>query len=217
MAPAELRATSATEQALWKPVIERIATFKARAGEARSPFALAAAALVLAAATADAQDGYPNSHHHDRAVRGGGSTDVIGRLIAEGLRRCSASWWWWTIAPARRLARHGAIAKAAPDGYTIGIGTASTLAINPATYKNLPFDVLTDLAPIGNIAAVPISWRCIPACRRHARFIALAKSQPGRLVYRDRATARSRNCSASSSSCNRHRLLHVPIAAWGPR
>jgi hypothetical protein len=35
------------------------------------------------------------------------------------------------------------------------MGTASTLAINPATYKTLPFDVLSDLSPIGNIATVP--------------------------------------------------------------
>ena len=86
----------------------------------------------------------------------GGSTDVIGRLVAEGLRAVLGQ----PVVVDNRGGAGGslgtaAIAKAPPDGYTIGMGTASTLAINPATYKSLPFDVLDDLAPIGNIAAVP--------------------------------------------------------------
>ena len=86
----------------------------------------------------------------------GGTTDVIGRVIAEGLHAVLRQ----PVVVENRAGAGGslgtlAIAKAEPDGYTIGVGTASTLAINPATYKNLQFDVLSDLVPIGNIAAVP--------------------------------------------------------------
>ena len=186
------------------------------------PFALAVAALVLAAATARAQDGYPN-----RPITmivpfaAGGSTDVIGRLIADALSRVLGQ---FVVVDNRGGAGGslgtGAIAKATPDGYTIGMGTASTLAINPATYRNLPFDVLTDLAPIGNIAAVPNIMAVhpgVPAADIRA-FIALAKSQPGRLSMRPRATARSRTCSASSSSSRPARIsCTCPIAAWGRR
>src|SRR4029079_18361339 len=79
----------------------------------------------------------------------------------------------------------GAIAEAPPDGSTIGMGTASTLSINPATYKNLPFDVLTDLAPIGNIAAVPNIMSIHPAVKAAtmAEFIDLAKTPPGTTTH----------------------------------
>ena len=78
-----------------------------------------------------------------------------------------------------------AIASAPPDGYTIGMGTASTLAINPATYKKLPFDVLDDLVPIGKIADVPNIMSINPslAASDMASFIALARARPGKLSY----------------------------------
>src|SRR5204863_585866 len=115
----------------------------------------AAALLIIAHAPSRAQD-YPT-----RTITmivpfpAGGSTDVIGRVVAEGLRAVLGQ----SVVIDNRAGAGGAIgtlaiARAAPDGYTIGIGTASTLAINPAAYKNLTFDVLTDLPPIGNIAAL---------------------------------------------------------------
>jgi tripartite-type tricarboxylate transporter receptor subunit TctC len=65
------------------------------------------------------------------------------------------------------------------------LGTASTLAINPATYKNLPFYVLEDLAPIGNIATVPNIMSINPATKANnmAEFIALVRKQPGKFSY----------------------------------
>ena len=83
----------------------------------------------------------------------GGSTDVIARVVAEAMRRPLGQ----TIIVDNRGGAGGsigtaAIAKAAPDGATIGMGTASTLAINPAAYKTLPYDITTDLEPVGLIA-----------------------------------------------------------------
>src|SRR5947208_16625883 len=115
------------------------------------------AAAAVASGPARAQDSYPNKTITlIIPFAAGGSTDVIGRLVADGLRTVLGQ----SIVVDNRGGAGGAvgtaaIAKAAPDGYTIGMGTASTLAINPATYKSLPFDVLQDLTPIGNIAAVP--------------------------------------------------------------
>ena len=145
------------------------------------------AMAVLGSASVRAQDTYP-SKTITMIVPfvAGGSTDLIGRLVAEGLRTVLGQ----PVVVENRGGAGGsvgtvAIAKAAPDGYTIGMGTASTLAINPATYKSLPFDVLRDLVPIGSIAAVPNIMSVHPGVKAAtmAEFIALAKSQPGKLSY----------------------------------
>jgi len=148
---------------------------------------IALAAAILGNAPARAQDAYP-SKTITMIVPfvAGGSTDVIGRLVAEGLRvELGQSVVVDNRGGAGGAVGTAALAKAAPDGYTIGMGTASTLAINPATYKSLPFDVLQDLAPIGNIAAVPNIMSVNPGVKAAtmAEFIALVKAQPGKLSY----------------------------------
>ena len=114
-----------------------------------------------------------------------------------------------------------AIAKAPPDGYTIGMGTASTLAINPAAYKNLPFDVLTDLTPIGNIAAVPNIMAIHPAVAADDHggvHRAGARASPASCPMPRPATARSGTCSASSSSSRPEPTsCTCRIAAWARR
>ena len=179
--------TSASEQELWKPVIaqdrhEGEMTMRAMQSSVRC----IALAMVLAA-PARAQDAYPSKPITMIVpFAAGGSTDVIGRVIAEGLRQVLGQ----TVVVDNRGGAGGsigtaAIARAQPDGYTIGMGTASTLAINPAAYKSLPFDVLTDLSPIGNIAAVPniMTIHPVVAAADMAAFIALARAQPGKLSY----------------------------------
>src|SRR5262249_49839656 len=128
-------------------------------------FVAAAVALAVAAATPHAQDAYPS-----RVITmvvpfpPGGSTDVIGRVVAEGLRQGPGQ----AVVVDNRGGAGGslgtaAIRKSAPDGYTIGMGTASTLAINPAVYRNLGFDATKDLAAVTNIAAVPNVMTVTPA------------------------------------------------------
>ena len=126
------------------------------------------------------------AHHDDRAVRARG----IDRRDRPRRRRGAAPVLGQVVVVENRGGAGGsigtaAIATAPPDGYTIGMGTASTLAINPATYKNLPFDVLDDLVPIGKIADVPNIMSINPslAASDMASFIALARAQPGKLSY----------------------------------
>ena len=151
----------------------------------------------------------------------GGSTDVIGRLVAEGLRAVLGQ----SVVVDNRGGAGGslgtaAIAKAAPDGYTIGMGTASTLAINPATYKSLPFDVLHDLVPIGNIAAVPniMSVQSRREGRDHggihrAGEVAAGQARP----MPRRATARSAHLLGEQFKlATGTDILHVPYRGMGP-
>jgi tripartite-type tricarboxylate transporter receptor subunit TctC len=84
----------------------------------------------------------------------GGGTDLISRLVAERIAAASG----WSIMVENRAGARGnvglaAVAKAAPDGYTVGMGQAASLAINPTLYARMPFDPLTELAPIASVAS----------------------------------------------------------------
>ena len=184
-----------------------------------------AASLVLGmlalVAPATAQDAYPS-----RPITmivpfaPGGSTDAIGRIVAEGLRQALGQ----VVVVENRAGAGGsigtaAIAQAEPDGYTIGIGTASTLAINPATYKNLSFDVLKDLVPIGGIAEVPNIMSVNPSVDAldMVAVIAFARAHPGELSY-----ASAGNGSVSHLLGEQFKLatgtdiVHVPYKGVGP-
>jgi tripartite-type tricarboxylate transporter receptor subunit TctC len=150
----------------------------------------------------------------------GGSTDVIARVVAQGLRaELGQTVVVENHAGAGGSLGTGLIASAKPDGYTIGMGTASTLAINPAAYRSLPYDVRKDLAPITNIAAVPNIMSVNPSmpAKTMAEFIALAKTQPGKFSY-----GSSGNGSVSNLMGEQLKLaagidlIHVPYRGMGP-
>ena len=147
---------------------------------------LAGAGVALAMPwTARAQGGYP-----DRPIRlvvpfpPGGGTDVISREI--GSRVAAAT--GWTFVLDNRPGAGGnigldAVAKAAPDGHTIGMGQTANLAINPALYRNLPYDVLRDFTPIGLVAQQPniiVVGKQSPV-RSLADLLAAARARPGQL------------------------------------
>jgi tripartite-type tricarboxylate transporter receptor subunit TctC len=77
----------------------------------------------------------------------------------------------------------GAVAKAQPDGYTLGIAAAGVLAVNPHINRTMPFDPLKDLAPITMLAEIPFvlaASAAVPVASV-ADVIALAKSSPEKL------------------------------------
>jgi tripartite-type tricarboxylate transporter receptor subunit TctC len=180
-------------------------------------FALFAAGLMPVAA----QDNYPQ-----RPVTlivpfaAGGSTDVIARVVADAMRGALGQ----SIVIDNRGGAGGsigtgAIAKAAPDGYTIGMGTASTLAINPAAFKSLPYSVIDDLEPVGLVAQVPnvITVTLKVAAKTVAELVALAKADPGKLTY-----GSAGNGSVSHLMGEQFKLatgtdiIHVPYRGVGP-
>jgi tripartite-type tricarboxylate transporter receptor subunit TctC len=187
----------------------------------RSRLTIGIATLLMLVAPTRAQDAYPNKTINMVVpFAPGGSTDVIGRLIAEGLRQVLGH----SVVVENKAGAGGslgtaAIAKAAPDGYTIGMGTASTLAINPATYKNLPFDVLGDLSPIGNIAAVPNIMSIHPAvpAANMAEFIALARAQRDKFSYASPGHGSVGHLLGEQFKlATGTGLLHVPYRGMGP-
>jgi len=115
----------------------------------------------------------------------GGGTDILGRLIGEQLSARLGQ----PVVQENRGGAGGnlgaeAVARAAPDGYTLLLA-APTLAISPALYPKLAYDPLKDLAPIALVATVPnvmITHPSVPA-RTLQEFIALAKRRPGELNF----------------------------------
>lgn len=130
---------------------------------------------------------YPN--HPVRIVVGfppGGATDVVARVLAPGL---IAAWGQPVLVDNRPGAGGNlaadAVAKAAPDGYTLLMTSPAEVAINPYLYSKLPFDPARDLAAICKVATAPLVLVVHPsvAADSVAALIALAKAKPGALSY----------------------------------
>lgn len=180
---------------------------------------LAALALAALSAPVLAQT-YP-----DRPVRlvvpyaPGGSADIVARLISDE----------WGKALGKPLVvenKAGAggnlgvaeVAKAAGDGYTIGLQTVS-LAINPSLTAKMPYDTLKDLAPIGMVAnsqhVLVVNDR-VPA-KSLKELIALAKSQPGKLSYASAGTGSTFHMSAELfKAVAGVSIVHIPYRGGGP-
>lgn len=116
----------------------------------------------------------------------GGTTDVLARLVAQRLADATGQ----SFPVDNRPGANGNIgtdlaAKSPADGYTIVMSFDGTIAINPNTYRKLPFDPQRDLAPVASVAQVPLILVVHPsvAAQTLAEFVSLAKSAPGRLNY----------------------------------
>jgi tripartite-type tricarboxylate transporter receptor subunit TctC len=132
----------------------------------RPVFAAAAAVALLAVAPAPAADYPSRSITLVVPLSVGGSTDVIGRIVAQGMGEALGQ----TIVVENTTGAggtigEGRISRAAPDGYTIGIGQWGTNVATGAIYK-LPYDLMKDFEPVGLIATQPffiVARKTMPA------------------------------------------------------
>jgi tripartite-type tricarboxylate transporter receptor subunit TctC len=177
-----------------------------------------ALATLLLAATAVAQTG--ETGWPDRPIRlvvpfpAGSSTDIVARIVAQKLGQRLGQ----QIVVENRAGASGnigvdAVAKAAPDGYTIGIATASTQAVAVSLGTNLPYDPIKDFAPVAMIGSQPyvlVLYPGLPA-QDMAQLIALAKAKPGVLNYGSAGVASLAHLAtalfASMAGVN---MTHVP-------
>jgi len=112
----------------------------------------------------------------------GGTTDLLGRMIAEQLASAFSATVTVENKPgAGTTLAAEMVAKAEPDGNTLLMATSTTLAINKSLYRKLRYDPVKDFAPIALVAAVPFALVINPKipARTLAEFIAYAKSKPG--------------------------------------
>jgi tripartite-type tricarboxylate transporter receptor subunit TctC len=116
----------------------------------------------------------------------GGSTDIIGRIAADGMaRELGQPFVVDNRGGAGGAIGAKAIADAAPDGYTLGIATVSTHVVNPIVHHDLRYDPLADFTFVAEIASVPnvVSVHPSVPARTLAELIAYAKQHPGKLNF----------------------------------
>ncbi|MFO1322782.1 MAG: tripartite tricarboxylate transporter substrate binding protein [Burkholderiales bacterium] len=116
----------------------------------------------------------------------GDAPDVIARLVADKLSVALGTQVVVENKPgAGGVVGSDAVAKSAPDGYTLIMGNAGSHGINAAVYTKLPYDIQKDFAPVSQVAVAPNVMVINPAVPANsvAEFIAYAKSEPGKLSY----------------------------------
>ncbi len=120
------------------------------------------------------------------AFTAGGTTDVMARMLAQRLSERLKQPFVVDNRPGAggNLGTEMAV-RAAPDGYTLLVNTVGPMAVNPSLYKNLPYNPLTDLAPIAQISDVPNVLVVHPSLKvaNLEGFVAYAKAHQGELNY----------------------------------
>ena len=180
----------------------------------------AAAASLMAPVAAPAQD-YPNKPIRLIVVTAaGGLMDVAARVPAEHVGKALGQ----RIVIENRPGVGGnlgaeAVAKAEPDGYTIGLIQLGNVAINPYVFTDMTFDPLNDLLPVAPVttsAILVIANAKVPA-NTLQELIALAKREPGRLSYGSGGAGTAPHLAGemfrAAAGIN---ILHVPYRGVGP-
>ena len=157
---------------------------RAGAGGVHGWIASVIALVVFCAAPAQAQN-YPAKPIHILVPYApGGISDIASRILGAKLTEA----WGQQVLVENRPGGNGfiamaAAAKAAPDGYTMVMATGGDVAINPAMFKEMPYDVERDLAPIAMVSDAPLVLAAHGGAPYNtvADVIAAAKAQPGRI------------------------------------
>lgn len=178
---------------------------------------LAALALCLAAGAAAAQS-WPS-----RPVRvmvpfpPGGAPDLVGRTLAARLaERLGQPFVVENRTGAGGNIAAEAVAKSAPDGYTLLATSDGPLVINPSVYKNLPFDTLRDFAPIAIAASAGLALMACPSLPASSVAEVLALARERKLTYASSGYGSSQHVAAEllkdSAGID---LTHVPYKGFG--
>ncbi|HEY0857208.1 MAG TPA: tripartite tricarboxylate transporter substrate binding protein BugE [Albitalea sp.] len=144
----------------------------------------------------------------------GGATDIVARLLADPLARELAH----PIVVDNRAGAGGSlgmaeVARAAPDGLTLGIATVSTHGVNPVVYRQLPYDPLTDFTPIAELVRAPgvmVVHPGVPA-RTFPDFLAHLKAHPGKLSYGSPGHGSTGHMAGEIFKASTHTfIVHIP-------
>jgi tripartite-type tricarboxylate transporter receptor subunit TctC len=148
----------------------------------------------------------------------GGGSDIVGRILAQAL----SDHWGKSVVVDNRPGAGSAVgtsiaAKAAPDGYTTLV-SSSSMAISPALYKNLDFDVSRDFAGVTLIASQPSMLVVHPSVKAATvkELLALAKASPGKLPYASAGIGSATHLGTELLLyASKVEMLHVPYKSAG--
>jgi tripartite-type tricarboxylate transporter receptor subunit TctC len=116
----------------------------------------------------------------------GGATDLMARLLGQRLEQRLGKPFVVENRPGAGTVLAAAyVSKQAPDGYTLLLGTSTTMAINVTIYKSLPYDPTRDLVPVASVAGVPFILVVNPSLPVNtlADLVTYAKAKPEALTY----------------------------------
>ncbi|HWI12691.1 MAG TPA: tripartite tricarboxylate transporter substrate binding protein [Burkholderiales bacterium] len=183
--------------------------------------AAVAAACFAATSIAAAADAYPSKPIRIIvAFSPGGFVDFTARLIATPLAAALGQ----QVIVDNRAGAGGVVgselaARAAPDGYTLTVGSAGTHAVNQSLYPRLPYNVVRDFEAIARLTDAPSILAVHPSlpARSVKELLALARSQPGRVAYASAGAGTSTHLAAALFEHLGHvQLVHVPYKGGAP-
>lgn len=190
-------------------------------GSRRKFLAACAAAALLASPIAQGAEAYPaKSVTFVVPFSPGGSTDILGRLVAKDFFPASGETTIVeNVAGAGGNIGAAKVARAKPDGYTLEIGAMSTHAMNGSLYKSLPFDPMQDFVPVAMLAQVINVIAVSPSvpANNFAELVDYIRANPGKIAYSSGGIGTHNHLTlALLAKAAGLDILHVPYKGGGP-
>jgi tripartite-type tricarboxylate transporter receptor subunit TctC len=150
----------------------------------------------------------------------GQAADIFARLVADRL----TTTWGQSVIVENRAGGAGVIgaeaaARAKPDGYTVLMGSAGPISINPHVFSKLPYDVNKDFVPLAQVVDLPLVIVAHPSLpvKSVSELIALARKRPGQMQFASAGLATSQHLAAELFNATaKINMVHVAYKGSGP-